>query len=226
MLPGSFLPLVYIMGCPDKFACASAARMTFCRLSHIIEVISVKKIVIFYDDTKTTCREYARMLEKHGQVECRKASEELNHTLIFAGEGKFGLMFESNYGEVPYEILHVIWRITADKKEHPVLLITGGSREFKALRTAAHELGQRGYIVKNIYSRYLIQKQKMKTEDAVEWIIHDLEENRENIPEKEQLKAMNKRELRRRLREELKSYKKYAKKREDERWRISLGEKG
>ena len=75
----------------------------------------MEKLIIFYDDTKKSCRDFAQGLEKYENVECRKASDYKNQTLIFSRNCRTGIVFESDNGRVPDVISHVIWRIVADR---------------------------------------------------------------------------------------------------------------
>lgn len=171
----------------------------------------MKKLVIFYDDAKQSCCDYVSEFAKHENVEVRKASEHRDKSMIFATGASIGLVFESKNGKIPYEISHVIWRLIADKKESHMILVTGGSRELKAIRSAKNEMGQRGYQVKNVYSKYTLQKRKLEGPAAVEDILEDLTEGKEHIFPKERFQHMTKKERRRHLRHELKSYRKYVK---------------
>lgn len=85
----------------------------------------------------------------------------------------------------------------------------------KAARTAASDLGERGYHIINIYTRYVLEKNKITTEEAVEWILQDIEaEKTKHVKEriKEKYQDMSRRELRKELRRELKEYRNYQKK--------------
>lgn len=171
----------------------------------------LKKLVIFYDDTKQSCCDYVSEFEKYGNVDVRKASEHRDKSMIFATGASIGLVFESKNGKIPYEISHVIWRLIADKKESHMILVTGGSRELKVIQTAKNEMEQRGYQVKNVYSKYTLQKRKLEGAAAVEGILADLAEGREHIFPRERFRHMTKKERRRHMRNELKAYRKYVK---------------
>ena len=56
-----------------------------------------------------------------------------------------------------------------------MILITGGSRELKAARAAVSDLDERGYHILNLYTRYVMEKNKITPEEAVEWILKDIE---------------------------------------------------
>ena len=96
-----------------------------------------------------------------------------------------------------------------------MLLITGGSRELKAARAAVSDLGERGYHILNLYTRYVMEKNKITPEEAAEWILKDIEtEKPKRVKErvKEKYQGMSRRELRKELRRELKEYREYQKK--------------
>ena len=71
------------------------------------------KRIIFYDDTKQSCRELAQRLEKYENVVCRKAGNYKDQYMIFARDCRVGLVFESENGKIPDVISHIIWRIVA-----------------------------------------------------------------------------------------------------------------
>lgn len=171
----------------------------------------MKKLIIFYDDTKTSCCGYTERFSQYQNVECRKASDVGNQRLIFARNCRVGLVFESENGKVPYAIMHVIWRLIADKKERHLLLVSGGKRELRAIHAAAENLRQRGYHPGYIYTGYQFEKQKVKEGETVPWIMSELQEEKENVPLKDSLKNMSKRELRKQLRKEIKQYRQYKK---------------
>lgn len=174
------------------------------------------KLIIFYDDTKASCRKYAEIFAEYEEVECRKASDYGENQLVFAPDERIGLVFESENGKVPYVMSHVIWRLVAGKSHNHLLVVTGGAREFQAIRTAAKDMEERGYKVKNIYTRYLFEKYKITPDMAVNDIMCDLAAGDENILQREKLesmtKNMSKRELRKSFRRELKEYRKYKRK--------------
>ncbi len=178
---------------------------------------TTEKLIIFYDDTKKSCRDCIREFEAYGYVECRRVSDYQKKTMIYATEAKIGLVFEGEDGKVPDSVLHVIRRLIADKKENHMLLVTGGRREFKAIKTAREEMNQRGYSVSNIYSRYLLQKHKLKQDAAVNWILYELSEGQETVSPREKYRDMDKKELRQHLRQEIKAYRSYQKQQKGER---------
>ena len=169
------------------------------------------KIIIFYDDTKASCCRWIGRFEGHEDVECRKASDYAEKRLIFATGAKVGLIFESQNGKVPYAVSHIIWRMTADKKEKHMILVTGGRRELKAIRAAETDMEKRGYSIENIYIRYILDKYKVKEEEAVEWILDDLETGQAKDDAKKKYSNMPRRELKKVLRREFREYRKYQK---------------
>ena len=92
-----------------------------------------------------------------------------------------------------------------------MILVTGGQKEFHGIRTAMEEMRQRGYETGSVYSRYLIEKQRMGTEEAVEWMLHELSEGYENLLAKDRYEGLSGRTLRRHLREEIRHYREYKK---------------
>lgn len=167
------------------------------------------KIIIFYDETKASCCRWISRFEGHDNVECRKASDYAEKRLIFATGAKIGLVFESENGKVPYAVSHIIWRMTADKKEEHMILVTGGRRELKAIQAAEADMEKRGYYVGNIYIRYMLDKYKVKEEEAVEWILNDMETGQAKDNVKKKYINMPRRELKKALRREFREYRKY-----------------
>lgn len=142
-------------------------------------------------------------------MECRKVSDYRDKSLIFATGAKIGLIFESENGRVPYGISHIIWRMTADKKRAHMILVTGGSREFRAIRTAERDMEKRGYYVRDIYTRYMLDKNHLTEEDTIKWVLNDIETGQTEYEIKNKYRNLSKKELRKEIRRELKSYRKY-----------------
>ncbi|MFR9145322.1 MAG: hypothetical protein ACLVJ4_01695 [Mediterraneibacter sp.] len=167
------------------------------------------KIIIFYDDTRPGCCRIAAEWEKAENVECRKASEYLDKTFVFATNARIGLVSESENGKIPYIISHIIWRLVGDKNGQHMILVSGGRRELKAIRTAINDMAKRGYHVRYIYTRYMLEKYKIKEEDAVHWILNDMETEQLRNDIKEKYENMSRKERMKELRHELRSYRKY-----------------
>lgn len=173
------------------------------------------KFVIFYDDRKNSCINCAEKFGQYENVECRKISDYQDQSLVYANGARVGLIFESENGKLPYGVSHIIWKIVADKNRNHMILITGGSRELKAARAAVSDLDERGYHILNLYTRYVMEKNKITPEEAVEWILKDIEtEKPKRMKEwvKEKYQGMSRRELRKELHRELKEYREYQKK--------------
>lgn len=149
--------------------------------------------------------------EEYENVECRKASDYLEKSLFFATNARIGLVFESDDGKVPYVISHVIWRMNADKTKDHMILVTGGRREFKAIETARNDMEKRGYHVRNVYIRYMLEKYKLKEEDVAKWVLHDMETDQVKSDVKEKYKDMSRREVAKHLRKVFRQYRKYQK---------------
>lgn len=169
----------------------------------------MEKLIIFYDDTKPSCCRCISSFQEHENVECRKITENLEKTLIFATGARVGLIFESDDGKVPYAVSHIIWRIVADKNQDHMILVTGGKRELKAIESAQKDMEKRGYHVRHVYFRYLLEKYKVKGEEATDRILKDLETNelRDNV--KEKYRNMTRKEMVKSLRKEFRTYRKY-----------------
>lgn len=174
----------------------------------------MEKLIIFYDDTKKSCIDCAEKFGEHEQVECRKISENQEQSIVFATGARVGLIFESENGKLPYGVSHIIWRIVAEKDKNYMILVTGGIRELKAARNAINDLGERGYHMASVYTRYILEKNKVTTEEAVDWILKDIETEKNCVQErvKEKYQGMSRKELGRSLRKEFREYKKYQKK--------------
>lgn len=171
----------------------------------------MEKLIIFYEDAKQSCRDFAKSLEAYENVECRKASEYKDQTLIFARNCRTGLVFESDNGKIPDVISHVIWRIVADKKESHLIYVTGGSRKFLALKRARDNMQARGYMARYVYTGYILEKSHFDRSNAAEYIMDSLRSDRENIPS-EGKGTYTKREIRKRIWNERKEYRTYQKK--------------
>lgn len=170
----------------------------------------MKEITIYYDDTRLSCQTFAELFSKYENVQCKKASDFVDQNMIFTNREKVGFVFESQNGKVPYAVSHIMWKLVGDKTQPYMLCVTGGSREFNAVKTAHTDLKQRGYNVQYIYTKYvLVEKYKMGAEDAVKRMMSDMESGQGNIPIKENYQDHSKKELRRHLYGELKNYRKY-----------------
>ena len=171
----------------------------------------MEKLILFYDDTKPSCCRCISSFQKHENVECRKMSDNQDKTLIFATGAKIGLVYESENGKVPYTVSHIIWRVVADKNQEHMILVTGGKRELKAIETAQKDMDKRGYHTGHIYFRYLLEKYKVKGEEATDRILKDMETNEIRDHVREKYGSMTRREVVKSLRKEFRTYKKYQK---------------
>ncbi len=63
--------------------------------------------------------------------------------------------------------------------------------------------------MRNIYSRYLLEKHRIKEEDAVAWIMDDMETGQVRDRIEDKYKNMSRKELRKELRGEFRAYRKY-----------------
>lgn len=169
----------------------------------------MEKLIIFYDDTKAGCCRCVSRFETYENVECRKVSDYKDKTLIFATGAKVGFVFESENGKVPYGISHIIWRMVADKKGEHIILVTGGRREFKAIRTASEDMEKRGYHVRNIYTRYILEKYKVREEEAIRWVLEDMQTGQVRNDIHEKYHALSRKEARKEFLREMKTYRKY-----------------
>ena len=70
---------------------------------------------------------------------------------------------------------------------------------------------ERGYHVNNIYSKYILQKHKIREDEAVDEILYALSDGHSNVPHREDFRNLSKKELRKQIREEIKAYRKYQK---------------
>ena len=174
----------------------------------------MEKLIIFYEDAKQSCREFAQSLEKYENVECRKASEYKDQGLFFSRNCRTGLVFESQNGKIPDVISQIIWRVVAEKKESHMIYVTGGSRELLALRRAKENIQTRGYTAKYIYTGYILEKCHMDKNSAAEFIMDSLNNDRENVPAEETANP-SRRAIRKQLWQERKEYRKYKKRKQD-----------
>ena len=97
----------------------------------------MNKIIIFYEDTKESCRKFAQEFAAHENIQCRKASDYAKEPIIFASNARIGLIFESSSGKIPGDIAHIIQKLVADKTKDHMILVTGGGQELRTVRAAA-----------------------------------------------------------------------------------------
>ena len=167
---------------------------------------------VYYDDTKSSCREYAKLFGQYEGILCKPASEYIGYPLIYEENSAVGFVFESDKDNVPYAVRHIIWRIIMSKKGQYFLAVTGGDRELTAIRCAVEDLEVRGYEVSNVYSKYMFEKYHMELGISAEKIVSDLENGEEQFRiYAKAAQGMSKKELRKMLRNELKEYKKHKK---------------
>lgn len=173
----------------------------------------MENCTIYYDDTKRSCQLMARKMSEYENIICKKASDFTRQAFIYEGCANVGFLLESDKEQVPYEMKHVISRIVMDKSSYVFVVVTGGSREFKSLKTVNDELSQRGYRLSNIYSKYIFEKHHMDQQEVVGKIIGDMEKKEARYPElKEKVDGLSKKELRKALKTGYREYRKYKKK--------------
>lgn len=170
-------------------------------------------LTIYYDDNKLKCTKYAELFSKYDNVICKKASDFLNRSVIHEENENVGFLFESNMEKVPYAVSHIIWKLIMNKPGNCFVMVTGGSREISALRTARTDLERRGYHVNSIYLQYIFDKYHMDIQEAVEKMMSDFEMGYKNILHyKEKAKNFTSKQIKKKLRKELQSYKHYYRK--------------
>ncbi len=161
----------------------------------------MKGLTIYYDDTKQSCQEFAETFSKYDQVVCLRASDYRRQQIIFAPGKTIGLIFESESGKVPRGIERIISKIVASKTDTHLIIVTGGSSEFDSAKTASVNMARRGYTVKNIYTRYLFEKNKLNVQAATDRMICDMKEEKETIHILRQYRKDLKDETKRNLRD-------------------------
>lgn len=129
------------------------------------------KITVYYDDRDESCGEYIRYFQKYDNVVCKKASEFREQRIIFELEGAVGFVFSGTKEYVPDPILHVMSKVVMDKKARSFVVVSGGRREYGALRMALTELERRGYRIGYCVTPYLLKYRNMDEEKAVEDIV-------------------------------------------------------
>ena len=100
----------------------------------------MEQISVYYDDRDSRCREYIRYLNQYDNVSCKKASLHGEKMFIYEPEDIVGFIFSSDDGEVPSEIIHIISRMIMNKRGKCFLIVTGGKKEMKALKSAVNHL--------------------------------------------------------------------------------------
>ncbi|MDY3919195.1 MAG: hypothetical protein SOZ59_09385 [Candidatus Limivivens sp.] len=168
---------------------------------------------IYYDDRKSSCRMYAKYLEEQEGILCRKASGVSGEAIIFEKSRRVGFLFESQKEHAPECIRNILSRIVMDKNGWIFLGVTGGEHELQALKTASEELERRGYQVSMLYSRFLMEKNHLDAEEAVQKILEDMEVRKAAYPAlKEKIHGLTKKDLRKALRLAFRDYRSYQKK--------------
>ena len=172
----------------------------------------MKKLTIYYDDTKQSCRRFADEFLKYENVECRKASEYQEQRIIFDDRVRIGLIFESQDGQIPASVLHIIRRVVADKEEKHLVLCNRRAQRGCRRCTQPGRKCSRGLIrcrisIRNIYLRSTgwVQR-RLWPEWPKIW-----KTGRENVLFKEKYRGCSGREFRKHLRQEIKQYRKYKK---------------
>ena len=170
----------------------------------------MKNCTVYYDDVNKRCRQYAEELENYPNVECRKISEYKEKSNNYEPNEAVGFIFHSGYGRIDYEVKRIIWRITIPKNSYIFLVVADGGREMDAIRSAAKEFEERGHHVTNVYSEYFFDKYHVT--DPTKKILDDMQKG-ESLwrQEQEKVNQMNRKELRHHLKENLKSYRDYKK---------------
>lgn len=173
----------------------------------------MEKCTIYYDDSKSSCRAAAEALSCYEEVTCKKTSEFARQTFIYEGSSNVGFIFESDKEKVPYAIKHIIWRIVMNKGGYVFVVVTGGAREFEALKTVNDELSQRGYQISNLYSKYIFEKNHLDSKEMITKIIQDMEKQEAKYPLfRQKISGMTKKELRKVLKSGYKEFRLYQKK--------------
>lgn len=72
------------------------------------------------------------------------------------------------------EISHIICRMIMNKRGKCFLIVTGGNKEMKALKSAVNRLEKRGYHVLRCCSPYLLEKKNLSVQEGIEKIMKDI----------------------------------------------------
>lgn len=176
----------------------------------------MEQISVYYDDRDSRCREYIRCLNQYDNVRCKKASHYGEKMFIYEPEDIVGFIFSSNDGDVPAEISHIISRMIMNKRGKCFLIVTGGKKEMKALKSAVNHLEKRGYHVLRCCSPYLLEKKNLSVQEGIEKIMKDIceAENSQKVSDIEvYMKAEMKKSksLRKKVWEEITKYVNYLK---------------
>lgn len=171
---------------------------------------SFGKCTIYYDDTNKSSTFFAEQLSGHPNIEMKKASDYKDENMIVVSNCMAGFIFPSENGEIPYNIKHIMWKMIMKKSNDIFLVVSDGSRELKAIKSAMDVLGARNYTISHVYSKYIFEK--LQVENPAEKVIEDLGNNESAFMSHQQAtKGFSKRELRKYIREDMKEYKKYKK---------------
>lgn len=168
------------------------------------------KCTIYYDDMNHSSVYFAEQLGEHPNIECKRASDYKDEKMIIESNRIVGFVFPSDNGSLPYNIKHLIWKIIMNKENDIFLVVSDGSRELKAVKSAIDTLSDRRYKVSNVYSKYVFEKYHIN--NYVEKVLEDLNNNHSGyLKQLEESKKLSKKELRKYVRENMKDYKKYKK---------------
>ena len=170
----------------------------------------MENCTVYYDGANSHCRKYAESLSSYPNVVCKKMSDYREEPHIYEQNRDVGFIFHSGYGKVSYDLSHIIWRIVLPKDCYVFLVVADGGREIDAIRNVAKELEHRDIQVTNIYSEYIFDRYHVVNQ--AERLLEDMEKG-ESIWQKEQerLRGMDRKALRHHLKDTMKQYRSYKK---------------
>lgn len=173
---------------------------------------------IYYDETSNKSITMAKELQKRlSDTKIKAFSEKLD--MVNYEENKIvGFVFESNLKEIPNKVKWVINHIVMDKKSNIFLIVSGGAGELKAVKSVYDILKSRGYQLENAYTEYLLEKIAPDLESQLNKIENDIKTGVKSLEHiKEDMQSIPKTQLRKLMRQNIKSYISYVKRKYKEK---------
>lgn len=173
------------------------------------------KCSVYYDDTNKSSTFFAEQLGGHPNIEIKKASDYKDEVMIVASNRIIGFVFPSENGGIPYNIKHIMWKMIMKKSNNIFLVVSDGSREMRAIKSSMDILTARGYMISHAYSKYVFEK--LQVENPPKKVCEDLGNNESAfMAQQKATKGFSKRELRKYMREDMKEYRKYKRRRKNQ----------
>lgn len=175
----------------------------------------MEQITVYYDDQKETCRKCAKLFEEYEEIQCKKISDYEVESIVFENNKRVGFLLESEGRKVSPAADQMIGKLVISKSGRYFVFVTGGKRELRAAMEAYNNLQTRGYKGANVYSKYYFEKYHMDEKQAVKQIVESIEDEDGIVPVlADRDPELTAKDIRKKIRRELKEYKKFRKKKQ------------